>query len=356
MGSSQPQWNGGEPLLWEKVRREPPFLHSNESENLGVICSGGGKKEESILAVDLLFTGHSGLEPAPPSPRTQKPTVGPIWTKLQAFFFLSPSQTQAQKHSSQRVKSPLSKQCWGAFPGVWHHDRPFDTSIAQNLSGYLRGKNALSQLSHPRNPREVQKGKRRYLCEECGMLFTYSSDLNRHKAIHTGEKPYTCQECGKAFAQSSNLSEHRKSHTGDKPFTCLQCGKAFTRYSSLSDHRKCHTGEKPYKCQECGKAFTQSSILYSHKKIHTGEKAYICQECGKSFAQSSGLYLHKRVHTGEKPYKCQCGKAFSQSSHLSKHKRIHTREKPYTRQECGAAFSRSSILSSHMKIHTGEKP
>uniref|UniRef100_UPI00358FCCFB uncharacterized protein isoform X3 n=1 Tax=Myxine glutinosa TaxID=7769 RepID=UPI00358FCCFB len=55
-------------------------------------------------------------------------------------------------------------------------------------------------------------GERRFHCEECGMRFTHSHVLIRHKRRHTGERPFSCESCGKRFSRSCSLARHRRTH------------------------------------------------------------------------------------------------------------------------------------------------
>eukprot|EP00035_Acanthoeca_spectabilis_P040417 m.69765 g.69765 ORF g.69765 m.69765 type:complete len:380 (-) comp9979_c0_seq3:35-1174(-) len=54
------------------------------------------------------------------------------------------------------------------------------------------------------------QGKRIYECPFCDHIFSCSSNLNRHKRVHTGDKPFLCSHCGTPFANSSNRNKHER--------------------------------------------------------------------------------------------------------------------------------------------------
>ncbi|XP_045394119.1 zinc finger protein 92 homolog [Lemur catta] len=227
--------------------------------------------------------------------------------------------------------------------------RPAGASAPRTAQG--GGQSSLGQQQCPSG------AEKRYLCQQCGKSFSRSSNLIKHRVIHSSEKPYACPDCGRLFRRSFALLEHARIHSGEKPYACGECGKAFTRSSNLIKHQVIHSGEKPYACPDCGKLFRRSFALLEHARIHSGERPYACPECGKAFSRSSNLIEHQRTHSGDKPYTCsQCGKAFKGVSQLIHHQRSHSGEKPFECRECGKAFRGRSGLSQHRRVHSGEKP
>ncbi len=62
--------------------------------------------------------------------------------------------------------------------------------------------------------------KRSYACPECNKLFSNSSNMTRHRRIHTGDRPYLCEHCSLAFGNSSNRRKHERS-CKLRPHTCI---------------------------------------------------------------------------------------------------------------------------------------
>uniref|UniRef100_A0ABM5FFR5 Uncharacterized protein isoform X2 n=1 Tax=Pogona vitticeps TaxID=103695 RepID=A0ABM5FFR5_9SAUR len=320
---------------WVLLDPDQRFLHREVmEENRSIVASFDGGENISAATEPLDFLA----------------TITPLHGNEKGDLCLTDEVSCAREEA---YKCTLCGKYFVEHVALTLHERVHAASLCfrQKVSGKVHD-NKPQFGSHQR----IERGEKKYQCQECGKRFARHFFLQVHQRVHTGEKPYKCEECGKYFNRKSNLLAHQKIHTGDKPYKCQDCEKLFFCISGLVKHRMIHTGEKPYKCQECGKYFNRNSNLLAHQRVHTGEKPHKCQECGKCFAQNSTLLTHQRIHTGEKPFRCQeCGKCFAQSSGLLKHQSVHTGEQPYQCQECGECFGYSSALLTHQSVHTGEK-
>ncbi|XP_056588274.1 zinc finger protein 501-like [Triplophysa dalaica] len=178
---------------------------------------------------------------------------------------------------------------------------------------------------------EKNKDKNSHMCPQCGKIFTYKYNLNRHMKVHTGENSYKCDQCGKIFNRKDHLNEHMKVHTGEKPYRCDQCGKRFMWATSWRGHLLYHSGVRSFQCEQCSKAFISANNLKQHMNIHTGVKPHVCSICGKDFSHLSKLKNHKKkTHTGVGSHMCSEQKSLLCSS-------------------CGQCFRKSRCLEIHMK-------
>ena len=105
---------------------------------------------------------------------------------------VSLNSTKPNIFSSQKVSMT------SGAPAIFAHHSNKNNINNKSIHGFG---SAISNFRHKR---------RTHACEYCNRRFNESSNLIKHRRIHTGQRPYKCTFCGKDFTQSSNLNVHKK--------------------------------------------------------------------------------------------------------------------------------------------------
>ncbi|XP_058826412.1 zinc finger protein 391-like [Topomyia yanbarensis] len=116
--------------------------------------------------------------------------------------------------------------------------------------------------------RKTHSEERNFACGICDRAFRTAKELRNHADTHSAVKNFVCRLCpNKSFHKQSYLNSHVKTvHIGVKRHRCQDCGKIFSNSSNLIAHRRVHSGDRPYSCEECEAKFTQSPALLRHIK------------------------------------------------------------------------------------------
>ena len=73
-----------------------------------------------------------------------------------------------------------------------------------------------------------------YRCKECKFTTKHSSNLIRHRRIHTGK--YSCEKCPNKYQTMHDLNTHKRIKH-DSPLICELCSKSFRSTSGLYEHK-----------------------------------------------------------------------------------------------------------------------
>ncbi|XP_076392468.1 uncharacterized protein LOC105662992 isoform X2 [Megachile rotundata] len=250
----------------------------------------------------------------------------------------------------------------------------------------------------------THKSLQRYVCLECGKLFTKRSRLNCHQKNykHSGIKQIqvdtskdttgedfiqkviattnqekvsvNCNLCGKLISdldpdaindlvtcidcEDSTLSlmvdGNETKVISPRQYHCSKCPKHFVRKERLEFHEMRHNENmNEFICSTCGKDFRAENSLYEHYLfVHKGARPHICELCGKSFQLKARLKEHHRIHTGERPYQCDiCGQRCRTTNALKLHRKIHFSHNRYTCNVCNKSFSKKQNMNEHLEKH-----
>ncbi|XP_069120260.1 uncharacterized protein [Argopecten irradians] len=234
--------------------------------------------------------------------------------------------------------------------------------------------------------KEHMQGK--LTCGECGLVFSYYTQLRKHRLKLHVEAKYTCEECGQQFHYIKVLHTHLSKVHNKNVYSCKKCQMTFQsnadrKAHSLEVHPECFDkckvcGEtvnitlckdamerhmRSYWCQRtatsiceiCGKEVQRLSIKTHIRRVHHKTKTLRCDICDFSTHLGSTYRLHMMTHTGEHPVKCSlCDFSCIRSYQLTSHMRTHTGHKPYKCDQCNYASAWNVQLKDHKKAHQSE--
>uniref|UniRef100_A0A8C5PXB4 C2H2-type domain-containing protein n=1 Tax=Leptobrachium leishanense TaxID=445787 RepID=A0A8C5PXB4_9ANUR len=144
------------------------------------------------------------------------------------------------------------------------------------------------------------------------------------------QEPVCCNNCGLRFSFKSELEEHQKIHKQEVFFECSTCNRQFTTYQNFIAHQRVHKGPKDFACNLCGKSFKQNVLLNKHMNTHSYARATsvktITLPLEPSFksAQNAERIVYKKSKDGHTLYGCAvCGKSYYRPCHLVSHRKTH---------------------------------
>ena len=192
-------------------------------------------------------------------------------------------------------KKFVSQEEWRAHFDSHSEDEPETKGFMCDLCGkYFKNRQyeAAHMLSHQ---------KTFLKCPQCGKSLKNEKTLAVHMAsVHCNEAKFMCEECGKLYTTKQSLRQHMKVHA-----VTLEYSMAKAKWREILESKKQQQQEdkkakpaepkKLHTCEECSKTFTEKRHLKDHMLIHAGRKDHVCTECGHSFRQKSTLTRHMKV-------------------------------------------------------------
>ncbi|XP_034552975.1 zinc finger protein 1035 [Notolabrus celidotus] len=146
-----------------------------------------------------------------------------------------------------------------------------------------------SQLSSDSSKRKRGKKTGKHKCIRCQLRFSKLYQYIGHMRSHTGKTPYLCDGCGLYFSNSTSLRRHKVI-----PGRCKKSERPVQ--DSKSDISK--TESPPQKTSVQNKPST--SLLKCHVKLVDVSKTHLCVLCSKTFSTSQEAKKHFKTEHKEK--------------------------------------------------------
>ncbi|XP_069115483.1 uncharacterized protein [Argopecten irradians] len=133
-----------------------------------------------------------------------------------------------------------------------------------------------------------------FACDKCEMRFTYKQNLVRHQMVHEGENDRTAKSLPTSPAKSKSKLGEKKLPVIGKPFKCPRCPMKFKYTTNLERHEALHFADRSYICSYCGKGFPSATNMKKHEHIHLGSRVP-CKYCTAVFVHVGSLRKHIRL-------------------------------------------------------------
>ena len=206
--------------------------------------------------------------------------------------------TSAENYE-QKFPNKISRK-WEKMGGLRKKD--WKKKMEEEIQQGKRYSNGNKKVQHPKKreiPQKARKGK--FMCPECGNIFTMQKTLKKHiEAIHQGIR-YPCDQCPFQGRTKILLKYHIESVHEGKRYYCDQCEFIALTKDNLKTHHKYKHCEKNYHCDQCDYKTKTAAILQVHiNSIHLKIKL-TCPDCGSKHSQRAGLIKHRKLKHGYKP-------------------------------------------------------
>merc|ERR1712129_284856 len=174
-------------------------------------------------------------------------------------------------------------------------------------------------------------------CDTCGKMFLETQQKQAYKE----DMSFICAECDMTFSSSSNMTKLQQSHTGEKNYKLTKSLQTELRQVKNEEYA-CSSFEQPfshkkilwhhqYKSGNLKSRFENLKSRFENRLLE--KKEFACYKCKKSFSYKKGLQRHqnktghKRTQTDyrtleKKEFPCfKCDKSFSHIKGLHRHQK-----------------------------------